>query len=363
MAYQSTSEDVFVYWAIQTTKYYAWNANDGSYLWTTPISETYLNFYGWTELGERPVIIGYGKMISAGVSGTVYCYDLTDGSLSWTYDAVDPYTEVLWNNNWWQFPLFITDGKFYSGHTEHSANQPMPRGGPFLCLNVTTGEVIWRANGLFRQSLWGGEAIIGDSIIATQDTYDTRVYAIGKGPSATTVAAGPKVSVHGSSVLVEGMVTDISPGTKTYAKTARFPNGVPAVADENQSDWMLYVYKQFPKPADVFGVEVVVSVLDPNNNCYEVGRATSDASGFYSVAFTPDVPGKYTIYASFEGSKAYYGSSAETAINVDSAPAATPPPTPSPAPMTDTYIMGFGIGMIIAIVVVGLLLFLLLRKR
>jgi hypothetical protein len=159
------------------------------------------------------------------------------------------------------------------------------------------------------------------------------------------------------------MVTDISPGTKTYAKTARFPNGVPAVADENQSDWMLYVYKQFPKPADVFGVEVVVSVLDPNNNCYEVGRATSDASGFYSVAFTPDVPGKYTIYASFEGSKAYYGSSAETAINVDSAPAATPPPTPSPAPMTDTYIMGFGIGMIIAIVVVGLLLFLLLRKR
>jgi hypothetical protein len=104
-------------------------------------------------------------------------------------------------------------------------------------------------------------------------------------------------------------------------------------------------------------------VLDPNNNCYEVGRATSDASGFYSCSFIPPVPGDYTIYASFDGSKAYYGSSAETAITVDSAPAATPPPTPSPAPMTDTYIMGFGIGMIIAIVVVGLLLFLLLRKR
>jgi outer membrane protein assembly factor BamB len=363
MAYQSTSEDVFLYWAIQTTKYYAWNAKDGSYLWETPISEKYLNFYGWTEYGERPVIMAYGKLLSTGVSGTVYCYDLTDGSLSWTYDAVDPYTEVLWNNNWWQFALFVTDGKFYCGHTEHSANQPMPRSAPFLCLNVTTGEVIWRANGLFRQTLWGGMAIIGDSIIATQDTYDTRVYAIGKGPSATTVSAGPKVSVEGSSVLVEGMVTDISPGTQTYAKTARFPNGVPAVADENQSDWMLYVYKQFARPADAVGVEVVLSVLDPNNNCYEIGRATSDASGFYSCAFTPEVPGKYTIYASFAGSKAYYGSSAETAINVDSAPAATPAPTPTPAPMTDTYIMGFGIGMIIAIIVVGLLLFLLLRKR
>jgi hypothetical protein len=104
-------------------------------------------------------------------------------------------------------------------------------------------------------------------------------------------------------------------------------------------------------------------VLDPNNNVYEVGRATSDASGFYSVAFTPEVPGKYTIIASFAGSQSYYGSYAETAINVEEAPAATPPPTPTPAPMTDTYVMGFGIGIIIAIVAVGLLLFLLLRKR
>jgi hypothetical protein len=126
---------------------------------------------------------------------------------------------------------------------------------------------------------------------------------------------------------------------------------------------MLHVYKQFELPANVVGVEVVLTVMDPNNNPYEVGRATSDENGFYSVTFTPPVPGKYTIYANFEGSKAYYGSSAETAITVDDVPAETPPPTPTPAPMTDTYVMGFGIGMIIAIVIVGLLLFLLLRKR
>jgi outer membrane protein assembly factor BamB len=259
--------------------------------------------------------------------------------------------------------VMITDGKIYCGTTEHSANPPMPRGGPFICLNATTGEVIWRVNGLFRQTRWGGKGLIGDSIIATQDTYDLRIYAIGKGPSATTVSAGPAGSVEGSSVVVTGMITDISPGTEEYALRARFPNGVPAIADENQSDWMLYVYKLFPRPTTAVGVEVVISVLDPNNNCYEVGRATSDASGFYSVAFTPPVPGKYTVYASFAGSKAYYGSSAETAITVDSAPAATPGPTPTPAPMTDTYVTGFGIGIIVAIIVVGLLLFLLLRRR
>jgi hypothetical protein len=195
------------------------------------------------------------------------------------------------------------------------------------------------------------------------DTYDQRVYAIGKGPSATTVAAGPKVSVEGSSVLVEGMVTDISPGTQEYARTARFPNGVPAVADENMSAWMLHVYKQFARPADAVGVEVVVSVLDPNNNCYEVGRATSDANGMFHCAFTPPVPGEYTILASFEGSGGYWPSQAETAINVESAPAETPPPTPTPAPMTDMYILGSTIGIIVAIVVVGLLLVLLIRKR
>ncbi|MEM3377969.1 MAG: hypothetical protein QW674_03355, partial [Candidatus Bathyarchaeia archaeon] len=101
---------------------------------------------------------------------------------------------------------------------------------------------------------------------------------------------------------------------------------------------------------------------DPNGNYYEVARATTDGSGFYSATFTPPVPGKYTIIAKFAGSKAYYGSHAETAVFVEEAPAA-PEPTPTPASMTDMYVMGFRIGMIVTIIVVGLLLYLLLKKR
>jgi hypothetical protein len=129
------------------------------------------------------------------------------------------------------------------------------------------------------------------------------------------------------------------------------------------SEWMVYVYKQFERPSDAVGVEVVISVLDPNNNCYEVARTTSDATGFFSAEFEPEVPGKYTVVATFEGSKSYYGSFAETALLVEAAPEPTPMPTASPAPMTDTYVTGFGIGMIIAIVVIGLLIILMLRKR
>jgi len=358
--YQLATEEVVVIWVGEERKYYGFSAETGKYLWVTPVSESYLNFYGWTEFGERPVVAAYDKLYSSGVSGIVYCYDLETGDLLWTYDAVDEYSEVLFANNWWLFTLFVTDGKIYYGHVEHSPIDPRPRGAPFLCLNATTGEEIFRADGLFRQTHWGGLAIIGDSIIATQDTYDQRVYAIGKGPSATTVAASPKVSVHGSNVLVEGIVTDISPGTEDYALTARFPNGVPAVSDESMSDWMLYVYKQFARPADVVGVEVVIEVLDPNNNFYEVGRTTSDSDGFFKLMFEPEVPGEYTIFASFEGSKAYYGSHASTAIGVEEAPVATPEPTPVPQAPVETYFAVSTIAIIVAIVIVG---FLILRKR
>jgi hypothetical protein len=213
---------------------------------------------------------------------------------------------------------------------------------------------------MFRGTRWGGNSVIGDSIIATMDTYDQRIYAIGKGPTAITVTAPATEVELGKAILVQGTVTDISPGTQDTAIKLRFPNGVPAVADESMSDWMLYVYKQFEKPADAKGVEVIIEVLDPNGNSYEVARTTSDANGFYSATFTPQVPGKYTVIARFAGSKAYYGSSAETSIIVGEAPAATVEATPAPEAPVETYFAISTIAIIVAIAIVGLLI---LRKR
>jgi hypothetical protein len=101
-------------------------------------------------------------------------------------------------------------------------------------------------------------------------------------------------------------------------------------------------------------------VLDPNNNFYEVGRTTSDADGLFHCAFTPEVPGEYTIIATFAGSEAYYGSFAETAIKVEEAPVATPEPTPVPQAPVETYFAVSTIAIIIAIAIVGFLLF---RRR
>ena len=195
------------------------------------------------------------------------------------------------------------------------------------------------------------------------DTYDQRVYAIGKGPTQTTMMVSPKVSVEGSSVLVEGSVLDVSPGLNTAALTARFPNGVAAVSDDSQSPWMLYVWKQFSRPADVTGVPVTIDVLDANGNYRNIGTTTSDASGAFSFAWQPDIPGKYTVYVTFAGSAAYYPSYTQSAFVVDSAPDATAQPTAKPDSAADLYFVPATIGLLIAIIVVGLLTILVLRKR
>jgi outer membrane protein assembly factor BamB len=348
---------VSVLWVKETRMLYGFSLETGDFLWASAEPEDYLNIYG------KDTKIAYGKVFSTGVSGIVYCYDAQTGELLWKYYASDPYTEILWANQWWMAIQFIADGKLYLGHEEHSPIDPRPRGAPYICLNATTGEEIFRSEGLFRQNHWGGSSILGDSIIATMDSYDQRVYGIGKGPSATTVSAPDDTQPLGIPVLVKGTVTDVSPGTEEYALTARFPNGVPAVSDANMSDWMLYVYKQFERPASVMGVEVIVSVVDPNNNVYEVGRTTSDSSGAYGLAFDPEVPGKYTIIASFDGSGAYYGSFAETFINVEEAPAGTPEPTPTSVSAADLYLVPGIVGIIVAIIVVGAILMLMLRKR
>jgi hypothetical protein len=135
------------------------------------------------------------------------------------------------------------------------------------------------------------------------------------------------------------MVNDESAGTKTFDKQVRFPDGVPAIADENMSPWMEYVYMQQNKPTNIKGVPVVLTALDPNGNTLNIGNGpvTANADGKFALLWTPPVPGVYTIKASFEGSESYYGSYSTTSIGVVQASGATPSvPTPTPEVVTPT---------------------------
>jgi hypothetical protein len=353
---------VIALWNKELTKHYAFSTENGAFLWSTD-SENWLDAYGWGN-AEHTWYFAYEHLYSVGVGGQLYAYNLGTGKTDWIYNMTDAYNEPVTGNNWWGWIAMIADHKIYVGTLEHSAENPIPRGGPFICVNATDGSEIWRVNGMFRETRWGGNGIMGDSIIATMDTYDQRIYAIGKGPSETRVSVSPAVLPLNSGVMITGYVTDISAGTKDNTIAPRFPNGVPAVADECMSDWMLYVYKQFTRPINVTGVEVTLSVLDANNNYREIGKATTTSDGFFKFKWTPDIDGEYTLYASFGGSAAYYPSNAVTAFAVDAAPETTPGPTPTPPTMAEQYFLPMSVGLIIAmVVVIALLVLSMLRKR
>jgi hypothetical protein len=151
---------------------------------------------------------------------------------------------------------------------------------------------------------------------------------------------------------------DISPGTTQDNLIGRFSKGVPAVADESMSEWMLYVYKHFERPMDTKGVEVTV-FAQQGDTVIDIGKATSDANGRYSIAWTPsaDATGNWDIYAYFSGSGAYYGSYAKSEMAVLAAP---PVVEPEPLPPYGWYIIGMGL-VILVVLIAGIVL--ILKKK
>ena len=120
----------------------------------------------------------YGKLYSQ-VRRNLYAYDAKTGNRLWDLPIMEPYggSEVLWSNNWPMAIMFITDGKIYIANAEHSANQPLPRDGPFMAVDASNGSIVFRIDGAFRQPRWAGQAGIADGIITLFNTYDNQVYA------------------------------------------------------------------------------------------------------------------------------------------------------------------------------------------
>ncbi|MCW4021850.1 MAG: PQQ-binding-like beta-propeller repeat protein [Candidatus Bathyarchaeota archaeon] len=307
----------FIISAKENRRYYAFDLTTGDLVWTSE-PEYYLAFY---DKWFGPAY-GYGKFFTGRVSGIVTCYDLETGNVDWTYNVADNLAEVTWSNN---FPIeyhFLTDGKICLSYGEHSPINPLPRGGPMVVLDVETGEKVWEISWV--NNWWGGHTLVGDSTVVGLNGYDNRIYAIGKGPSEITVEAPLLASNLGSEVTLRGRVTDVSPGTKESAIQMRFPNGVPAVADNDMTEWMEYVYMQMGSP-DVTGVTVMLEAVDPNGNYQNLGTVTTDPYGNYGFSYEPEVPGTYLIMATFAGSDSYFGSTTTTYLTVGEAVAASIP--------------------------------------
>jgi outer membrane protein assembly factor BamB len=290
-----------------------------------------------------------GILYAAGYDGMVHAYNITTGENIWNFYTENSGLETVYGHYVFKdSALSICDGKLYAVTNEHSPSTPLYRGSKMYCIDAATGQGLWNI------SFWGLFPIIADGYALSFNYYDGLVYCFGKGESEATITTSPKVSTLGTSVVIEGKVIDKASSAK----------GTAAVSDTSMANWMEYVYMQQPQPTNAKGVTVKLDVVDANGNYRNIGQVTTDLTGAYSYVWQPDIPGKYTILASFSGSNSYGSSFAETAIQVDEVTQASPiPMAETVQSMTETYVLAVGAAIIVAIAIVGIVIVSMLKKR
>ena len=344
------NDGIYTAYDASDMQWYAFSAQNGSKLWGPTVADT--NPWG-SELEESSTI-AYGILYGLATDG-IHAFNLTTGQKLWDFTGI---------SSGLNFPGFstypfestamtIADGKIYVS-TGISHGNPLFRGAQLYCVNATSGALLWSVNDYCE-----GALPIADGYLVAQNSYDNQLYCYGKGQSATTVTTSPFLN-NPAQVLIKGTVTDQSPGQTCLGIPAA---GTPAISDASMTQWMEYLYMQQPEPMNATGVPVTLSYIDPNGNTYTMGTTTSNIAGQYSYAFTPTVPGTYTIIATFGGSNSYYSSTAQTTMGFDP-PTATAAPTATPTSVANLYFVPAVIAIIVVIIIgFALLAILSLRKR
>jgi hypothetical protein len=348
---------------------YGYSLTDGKQLWG-PVQ---LEGSGWSAV-YRGGEIAYGKVYIFDLGGYVNAIDLESGEVAWNFTRGSSGYDTPFGI----YPIFgysshsVADGKLFL--SEGIMYTPPLHPSRSLVINCTDGSLVWSIS-LYSSTSPGA---IADGYFVDWNSFDSKIYSFGKGPTQTTVEAPLTGVTQGSSVVIRGTVMDISAGTEQEGVIERFPNGVPAVSDESMSEWMEYVYMQQNRPSDVEGVKVFVKILDPNGDWYSE-TVTNDANGVFSLSWAPTIVGDYHVTAMFEGSESYYTSYSTTTFTVDEAQAAEDGPSAAeiaqttvnqmpayPAiPEVPAYLTIDIIILVIAAVgvVIGLIAYMALRKQ
>jgi len=357
---------VFIEKLKETNQWAAINMRTGQRMWGPVGDQLDLDYYGNPGHEQVYAHIAYGKVYASGYSGVIYCYDEMTGQFLWSYGNGDQGNST--NSGFavpGNYPIAINaiaNGVIYTVTTEHTIQTPIYKGSLVSAINATDGTEIWTLSANtaeFNEMAYA----VADGYCVYFNGYDNRIYSLGKGPTQLTVTAPDLAAASGQRVVIKGTVTDISAGTKLSEQAARFPNGVACASDASMKGWMEYVYMQQPMPSDFSGVTVLIDVIDANGNYRNIGSATSDASGAFSMSWLPDIEGDYRVITTFAGTNSYWSSYSETSFTVDPA-APTPAPTQPPqTSMVEQYFVPAVVGIAVLIIACFAVTLLLLRKR
>ncbi len=287
--------------------FYCFSMQTGALVWkSNPIGNAWACF-------TRNYELAYGKLIATGFDGYVRCYDLNTGENLWNYYK----GSAGFENAYGTYPEYagftIADGKVFTTADEHSSDAVIWRGAQMWAIDIETGQLVWKVNGMYRHP------IVADGILVALNSYDGQVYAFGKGTSETAVAA-PQVGVTvGSSVMISGSVTDQTEVSKDTA----------AISDESQGLWMEYLHMQKVIPDNATGVTVTLTAIGPDRTAQTIGTATTDLAGNFGISWKPTTEGNYQIIATFMGSDSYSSSFSTAYMVVGPEVKAQPTTTPT----------------------------------
>ena len=338
----------------------------GEELWRTPLRgydgampDAYATAGGYCS------ILADGSLYYAGMGGDIWSINILTGEVNWytntttlqgSAGTATPYG--IWPI--WTFAVGeVADGILFLSEG-HEYSPPLFIGAKQLAINCTTGELVWAIDSFNVDS----HPITAYGVMTNLNAYDNQIYAYAKGPSKITVDA-PSVGVTTATpITITGTITDISAGSQQAAVALSYPNGLPCVSDASMSPWMESVYMQQPLPKDITGVPVTINAVDANGNYRSIGTATSNIYGTYSLTWTPDIAGDYTVIANFEGSESYYPSSASTAFTASEPAATVTPAAATTTSMADQYFIPAIAGLfVLVIIVLALAVLSMLRKR
>jgi outer membrane protein assembly factor BamB len=343
---------IYASYDISTASWVGYNIQTGQKIWTTE-SNT-----GWGDYVAYGDVIAEGALYAGSWDGYLTAYNATNGKTLWRFFAGNSGTATPYGS----FPMWggvvVGGGVVYSAGGTESPPNPLFQGYRLFAINETTGKGIWSISGYFSVKA------IAEGYLMAFNSYDNTAYTFGQGPSKTTVAA-PDIGVTtGTPIVITGSITDTASAASNPVVAANFPNGLPCVSDASMTQFMEAVYMQQSMPSNITGVPVTFYVLDSNNNYREIGTTTTNALGDYSFTWTPDIPGKYTVYAAFAGTDGYYGSTASTGFYASAAaPSSAPTATPMSGLASNTTVEYGIVAIAIIIIIIGAVLAILVTRK
>lgn len=302
-------EGIYAQFDSATRRYFAYNIYTGQQLWQSDPAD-----YPWGAYSGGAVI-AYDRLYSTSTDGHVYAFNISNGKEVWKF-ASENTTETAYGTYPFRYGPIVADGVVFASTGEQVPTQPLNRGERLYAIDANTGKGLWNISGSMHLN-----AIVNGYLLA-YNVADNRIYCFGKGATTTTISLSSAVIENGTSVLIQGTVTDNSPAQP----------GTPCIDRDYMGGWLEFLLMQKPCPYLVIpGVPVELRALLSNGTLKELGLPVSDGYGHFNFTWNPPGPGVYAILARFHGDNSYYVSFnwAESDLSVIAAPPKSEKPTPT----------------------------------